>query len=320
MGLHRHMSKVGTTAALAAAALAVGCASSGAHTASSSSVNAKKLPVGDGKVTASAARRGYVYSCTANFMGGGAFKDGSWFNGDGTWDSTKKAFVDGAVSWAQARVSIKEGSGALAVSSNALPKGSTTGRFPISSSDDAYEYDRNPNSIAGQNVSYSLPAKPEKASKPGCLSGGMIGVATNGVPIFDALDAGGEDAVAHEIQDSCHGHPQQQSLYHYHDISKCLTKGDSTTAHSKLVGYALDGFPVYGPRGDGGQKLTNADLDACHGHTGWVTLRGKRVRIYHYHATSEYPYTIGCYHGTPVSTGQGNGGGGQMPSGPPPGA
>ncbi len=25
--------------------------------------------------------------------------------------------------------------------------------------------------------------------------------------------------------------------------------------------------------------------------------------MYHYDATLEYPYTVGCYHGTPVTTG-----------------
>ena len=36
-----------------------------------------------------------------------------------------------------------------------------------------------------------------------------------------------------------------------------------------------------------------ATLDACHGHVG-------PDGGYHYHATSGYPYTVGCYRGTPV--------------------
>jgi hypothetical protein len=50
--------------------------------------------------------------------------------------------------------------------------------------------------------------------------------------------------------------------------------------------------------------MSNDDLDLCHGHK-HGTLG------YHYHATLEYPYTVGCYMGTPISS-TSNGG-------PPPG-
>jgi hypothetical protein len=103
--------------------------------------------------------------------------------------------------------------------------------------------------------------------------------------------------VAHEVQDACGGHPERTGTYHYHAISSCLLKGARTNTHSALAGYALDGFPIYGPRGTGGALLSNARLDVCHGHAHVVTLRGKRVQTYHYHATLEYPYTLGCFRG-----------------------
>ena len=124
----------------------------------------------------------------------------------------------------------------------------------------------------------------------------------SGAYLFDGLDAMGRDAVAHEVQDRCGGHPQQQGAYHYHELSPCISSGPPGR-HSSLVGYALDGYPIYGPLGDGGKVLGNADLDACHGTTGPVILRGKKVTIYHYVATAEYPYTLGCFHGTPVHAG-----------------
>ena len=37
--------------------------------------------------------------------------------------------------------------------------------------------------------------------------------------------------------------------------------------------------------------MTNDDLDVCHGHE-------HDELGYHYHATMEYPYTIGCFTGT----------------------
>jgi hypothetical protein len=56
-----------------------------------------------------------------------------------------------------------------------------------------------------------------------------------------------------------------------------------------------------GVRGENGDTLTNADLDACYGHTHAMTRDGATVTLYHYHATYEFPYTVGCYNGTPIS-------------------
>jgi len=45
---------------------------------------------------------------------------------------------------------------------------------------------------------------------------------------------------------------------------------------------------------------------AVEGSVSWPTAtskvmwNGKETRIYHYDATLEYPYTVGCYHGTPI--------------------
>ena len=40
---------------------------------------------------------------------------------------------------------------------------------------------------------------------------------------------------------------------------------------------ADDEFGIFGPLGDNGVALTNADLDACHGHQGPVQWDGKKV-------------------------------------------
>ena len=134
----------------------------------------------------------------------------------------------------------------------------------------------------------------------GCLPLGQIGVLLNGGYFFNALDAGGKDAVAHEIQDSCQGHPEINGAYHYHSVTTCLARRESEREHSGLVGYAFDGFGIYGHRGDFGRVLTNADLDTCHGHRHSIEWDGKKVDMYHYHATWEYPCTIGCYRGNPL--------------------
>jgi len=288
------------------AVTAAGMGSVAGGAGGASATNPAFLPIGDGKVTTAGAKRDYVYSCQSGTRpgggppgGAGAFVDGPWIRDDGTYDLTAKATVDGSVRWRNAKLRKTRNSSRRVFAGNGLPRGNSTGNFPIQPGDDAYSYDRNPNSIRSQSVYYSLPRRPKRASQPTCLSMGPIGIARNGVAIFNALDALDRDAVAHEVQDRCGGHPQQQGLYHYHAIPSCLTKKDSAKRHSSLVGFALDGFPIYGPRGAGGKQLSNTNLDACHGHTHKVRLDGRVKRIYHYHATLEYPYTLGCYRGTP---------------------
>ena len=69
------------------------------------------------------------------------------------------------------------------------------------------------------------------------------------------------------------------------------------------MGYTADGYGIYVERNASGALLTNANLDRCHGKTSRVLWNRKEQRIYHYDATLEYPYTIGCYHGSPISAG-----------------
>jgi hypothetical protein len=207
-----------------------------------------------------------------------------------------KVTVDGNVSWQPMLKVTVEGT-TRRITTNDLPN-HPTGVYPISPNDDAYAYDRNPNSIKSQNIDLSLPAMPSAAAQPSCLTMGAIGVMLTGSVVFDALDAPGRDAVAHEIQDACGGHPEVTGEYHYHNLTSCID--DAGNGHSALLGYAIDGYGLYGPRGESGKELTDADLDECHGHTHAVTWDGQTVTLYHYHFTAEYPYSLSCFHGTPV--------------------
>lgn len=148
---------------------------------------------------------------------------------------------------------------------------------------------------------YILPANPTENTTPSCLNGGPIGFALSGVAIFNGLDAGGRDAVAHEIQDKCQGHPEMTGAYHYHSLSNCI-KPQTGSSGAQLIGYALDGFGIFSNI-ENGKEITNADLDECHGRTSEIDWDGKKVTLYHYYATREYPYTLGCFKGTPLKTG-----------------
>ncbi len=270
-------------------------------------LNLRALPIGDGKVS-DAARVGYVYGCrdgpgAVPGGAGGAFRDGPWIKSDGSFDVTAKAVVDGGVLWKDHRFAVTQANSAAPssvsrITGNGLP-GHATGTFPVASSDDAYQYDRNPNRIRAQTLDWALPANPTVAARPSCLGGGAIGVLLTGSVIYDALDAGGRDAVAHEVQDACQGHPDPSGAYHYHSLTSCLEGAANTP--SKLIGYALDGFGIYGPRDETGKLLTNADLDECHGRSSPVLWSGKLTVMYHYVATYEFPYTLGCFRGVPIS-------------------
>ncbi len=259
-------------------------------------VDVKRLPLGDGKVSNSPAQ-GQVWVCPARFGGGGAYREGDWIRADGTFDFTAKPVVDGRVSWPRS-FHIAVVGNTRVVTGNALPT-HPTGAYPISPGDDAFRFDRNPNRIAAQDLRLELPKDPTEAPRPSCVPMGPIGFLVTGAVFFNALDARGDDALAHEIQDACQGHPERSGTYHYHSLTTCLEPAGAAKSHSPLVGYALDGFGIFGRYGEGGALVGNGDLDACHGHHHVIEWDGKRADMYHYHATWEYPYTVGCFRGVP---------------------
>jgi YHYH protein len=266
-----------------------------------------KLPLGDGKISAES-KSGYVMACQTHFPGGGgAHRSGPWIS-DGYWDPSAKPRVEGSVNWPNARVNISVEGSERVVRANNLPM-HESGEFPVRPGSEAYQYDRNPNSIGEQNILLRMPAEPALAEQPRCVPMGMIGFAVSGVAIFNAFDLGGRDAPAYEIQDKCNGHPEMTSQYHYHDWSPCIADKGSDAP----VGWILDGFPILGPVDAAGKAYTNADLDDCHGMTGPVMIDGKRTVTYHYRFTLEFPYTIGCFKGEPIRTDRP-----RLPPAPPP--
>ncbi|HSX16489.1 MAG TPA: YHYH protein [Patescibacteria group bacterium] len=251
------------------------------------------LPVGDSKYDTSSAKSGVVYVCSAyaqNFGRdkGGAGSRGPWFTNNNTqYDINKKAHIQGSVTW-QADFTMHNTSDTRTIVTNGLPS-HPTGTFPVAASDPAYAYDRNPNTIKGQTLTYSLPLAPTYGT-PNCM-GGEAGIMLTGIPLFNAFDAGGRDAGAWEVQDGCSGHPQVSGEYHYHTLSSCI----KDTGVSTVIGYALDGFPITGPKVGSNNVLTTADLDECHGLTSKITVDNKTVTSYHYVMTEDFPYSVSCF-------------------------
>ncbi len=198
-----------------------------------------------------------------------------------------------------------------------------------------------PNPLQAQNEHWEVPRVPVAAATTTDVPLlGTAGFAVNGVPFFGPNEAAVPpdeaygDPVYNGLLDACEGHTA--FAYHYHAMPvKCLdaaslvaepwTNPDPAAGEaSPIVGWALDGFAVYGPvecadAGCGavqvmqsgyaktGDPKTNAwdayawaehagdatYLDACNGHEG---PNGD----YHYHATEGFPYIVGCFRGTPT--------------------
>ncbi len=115
----------------------------------------------------------------------------------------------------------------------------------------------NPNVPANQNFCFKITRNPQQnTGTPVNTPLGHIGVWTNGVSLFNV-----SDAMSYNNQnvwfrnayffegpsfDDCLGHPQQQGEYHTHVNPTCLYDDQITNVHSPIIGYAFDGFPIYG--------------------------------------------------------------------------
>lgn len=155
----------------------------------------------------------------------------------------------------------------------------------------------NPNLIVSQSLTLRVPGSPSLASATSDTPLGPIGMAINGVPLFNQYAAGRSPLTSEIISfDRYNGHPQQSGQYHYHMEPFWLTTSNGA---SSLIGVLLDGFPVYGPKD--ADNSTPSNLDSCNGHT--HATADVSTGIYHYHATTTVPYLSGCYKGTAGSVG-----------------
>ena len=170
----------------------------------------------------------------------------------------------------------------------------------------------NPNRIAQQNYEFRIPLHPTiNPNGPTDTFLGPIGVSINGVPFFNEYESPTQTITNQVIQsfDPANGHPAQQGNYHYHFPPESLI----TVTEDNFLGFAGDGFPVYGPKNPDGNNVQN--LDDFHGEYG--PTPDFPDSIYHYHTNYTQPYIIGAFAGT-LGTGFGGGGGGGGGGGNPP--
>jgi hypothetical protein len=157
-----------------------------------------------------------------------------------------------------------------------------------------------PGHIAQQSLSFRIPLNPTEATTKTSTPLGPIGISLNGVPFFNQYNGQGNPLTV-EINsfDEWDGHPTPTNAYHYHVEPTYLT---ARVGESALLGFLLDGFPVYGPV-ENGKTMTDADLDSYHGHFG--ATADYPNGIYHYHITAAAPYINGGgFYGTPGTVSQ----------------
>jgi hypothetical protein len=148
-------------------------------------------------------------------------------------------------------------------------------------------FNKNPNTISLTSAfTFKIPLNPVVAAIHASTPLGAIGVSINGVPMFNQY-AGPNQPLTNEITsfDQYWGHPQATGIYHYHVEPTYLT---ATKGKEALMGFLLDGFPVYGPYENG---IAVTGLDVYHGHAGATV--DYPDGIYHYHITNSDPYING---------------------------
>jgi len=239
------------------------------------SLDLTKLVLGTDKAS-STPTVGYLDRCGGAPSGGPPVSIPPWVDtGASTWNVKEKAAVEGKVSRTSTFKATHSGSSEV-LTGNGLPVRS--GTFPVATSDPAHAYNPDEGSITSHSIKLTLPYNPIENSTPRCEQG-AVGITIDGIPLLDAFDAGGNDAGGVEVQDTCHGHPNDNFGYHYHSLSPCILSS-TARAHATQVGWALDGYGIYVEYNSKGQLLTDANLDVCNGRKSTVPWNGKRVSVY----------------------------------------
>ncbi len=149
----------------------------------------------------------------------------------------------------------------------------------------------------GSNA-WKIPLNPTLASSTTSAVDGPIGIAINGVPIFNPCKQGGcqnGDTKALGELDVCNGHAGRADDYHYHAAPTCLMAGKpSNYWDTHPLGWALDGFAIFGYNNQDGTVATRDSI--CGGNSAAVS---NAPQGYSYHVSDVSPYVLSCFRGSP---------------------
>jgi len=204
----------------------------------------------------------------------------------------------------------------------------------------------NPHSISKKNYHLRIPVTPRKNNRATDAQGAVFGIAVNGVVMdpgtaeywqnnrrsgwnYEAL--GGACKLG---LDKYNAHVQPDGTYHYHGIPTGVLASEGGRSAPALIGFAADGFPIYGPYGYSDPKRKSAmtklkssyqvkqgtrpngpggryngkftqdwafvagagDLDQCNGR--FAVTPEYPAGTYHYVLTDSFPFIPRCWMGT----------------------
>ncbi|MEP3048876.1 MAG: YHYH protein [Roseibium sp.] len=208
----------------------------------------------------------------------------------------------------------------------------------------------NPHAISKKNYNLKVPLNPKKRGSPTSAQSAVFGIAINGVVMepgtaefwqnnrksgwnYEAL--GGACKLG---LDKYNAHVQPDGTYHYHSIPTGVLASSGGKSVPAMLGYAADGFPIYGPygysdpkqksrvkklkssyrikngtrpSGPGGKhngKFTQdwayvsgaGDLDQCNGR--FAVTPEYPNGTYHYVLTDAFPFIPRCWMGSADSS------------------
>lgn len=154
------------------------------------------------------------------------------------------------------------------------------------------------NNATDENATWQIPRVGQASGNPTGVMGGQMGLMIDGSVFFHPGDArsynnaGVWNQLAYYFEgvdmDSSNGHSTPTNMYHHHFDNLKLHGWDSTQ-HSPIVGFAWDGYPLYGP-------FAYANTDGTGGIKRMVSSYGPKsytTRTNGPNVGGQYP--IGCY-------------------------
>lgn len=208
----------------------------------------------------------------------------------------------------------------------------------------------NPHSISKKNYNLKVPLTPRKTGRASNAQGAVFGIAINGVVMDpgtaeywqnDRRSGWNYEALGGACKlglDKYNAHVQPDGTYHYHGIPTGVLTAEGGNSVPALIGWAADGFPIYGPYGYSNPVQTSAvkklkssyrvksgtrpngpggryngkftqdwayvagagDLDQCNGR--FAVTPEFPNGTYHYVLTDSFPYIPRCWMGSANSS------------------
>nr|WP_252729033.1 YHYH protein [Aliiglaciecola lipolytica] len=123
--------------------------------------------------------------------------------------------------------------------------------------------------VPAQQYAAPIKLEPKKAKQLTTIDA-AVGVAVNGVPIYDYSSQGELDVTQYDAKhdtfalgqlDICGGHAGRGDDYHYHVAPTCMLETMKNQDADAIIGWAYDGYPLYGDTNPDGSEIAEGDLD-----------------------------------------------------------